>query len=62
MKSIFIYLIISIVFVFLIGFNSTFLDFKNLLYGQSFVALMSIIATLCALVLLWILYLVRKMR
>lgn len=62
MKSIYIYLIISVVFVFLIGFNSTFLDFNNLLQGQSFIALISIVATLCALILLWILYLVRKMK
>lgn len=57
MKRKIISITISIIFIALIGFNATFLNVENLFSGNSFIALMSIIATLCALVLLWILIL-----
>ena len=40
--------------VILIGFNGMMLDFNNLLEGESLVALIGIIGTLCAVVILLI--------
>lgn len=60
MKSVFIYWIITALFIGLILFNATFLDFGNLLENESFIALISILATLCALALLWLLFFAQK--
>lgn len=46
--------IILIFAVILIGFNGMMLDFNNLLEGDSLVALIGIIGTLCAVVILLI--------
>ncbi len=48
-------LILGILALLLIVFNVTKLDFDNLLQGDSMVALICIIAALCALILLLIL-------
>jgi hypothetical protein len=51
--KIFTYIIVALAVV-LIGFNVTMLDFKHLLEGDSLVALIGIIAVLCAVVVLLI--------
>ncbi|WP_300568593.1 hypothetical protein [Flavobacterium sp.] len=51
--KIFTYIIVVLAIV-LIGFNVTMLDFKHLLEGDSLVALIGIIAVLCAVVVLLI--------
>lgn len=51
--KIFTYIIVVLA-VILIGFNITMLDFKHLLEGDSLVALIGIIAILCAVVVLLI--------
>lgn len=48
-------LILSILAVLLIAFNATKLNFNALFEGESFTAVLTIIAGLCALVLLQIL-------
>ena len=50
----FSYILIGIAII-LIGYNSTFLDFKNLLNDDSGVALIGIITALCAIFLVLIL-------
>ena len=51
--KIFIYIIIALAAVF-IGINFTRLDFNNLLEGESLIALIGIIAIVCAVVILLI--------
>ena len=51
-KSLIIVLIILAIL--LIAYNSTLLDFDNLLSGDSTIALIGIVAALCAIVLLLI--------
>lgn len=48
---IFIYILIAIA-IGLIAFNFTLLDFNNLLEGNSLVALIGIVASLCAICIL----------
>lgn len=51
--KIFTYIIVFLAIV-LIGFNITMLDFKHMLEGDSLIALIGIIAILCAVVVLLI--------
>ncbi|WP_310557412.1 hypothetical protein [Flavobacterium sp.] len=51
--KIFSYLFFTLALL-LVVFNATMLDFDNLLEGQSLVAIIGIIATLCAVVILLI--------
>ena len=51
--KIFTYIIIALAVIF-IGINATMLDFKNLFEGDSLVALIGIMAILCAVVILLI--------
>ena len=51
--KIFTYIIIALAVVF-IGINASMLDFKNLFEGDSLVALIGIMAILCAVVILLI--------
>ena len=51
--KIFTYIIIALATVF-IGINFTRLDFNNLLEGESLIALIGIIAIICAVVILLI--------
>ncbi len=55
----FIYVIIVLAIA-LIGFNFTFLDFDSLFEGESMVALISVLAGLCVLVLMIILLISRS--
>lgn len=48
-------IILSIIALGLIAFNVTQLDFSNLLKGDSFVAVITIVLSLCAILLLQIL-------
>ncbi len=54
--------VLTIIAVLLIAFNATKLDFKNLFNGESFTAVLTILAALCAIVLLQILRLSRKIE
>ncbi len=47
-------IILIVLAVALIGYNTTLLNFKNLLEGDSAIALIGILASLCAIVLLLI--------
>jgi predicted permease len=51
--KIFTYIIITLALI-IIGFNVSQLNFKNILEGDSLIALISIIAVLCAVVILLI--------
>lgn len=55
-------LILSIIAVALIIFNSMQLNFNALLQGESLVALITIVAALCALLLLQILRISKKIE
>ncbi|OZV71041.1 hypothetical protein [Winogradskyella aurantia] len=55
-------LILNILAVILIIFNATKLDFNALLTGESFSAVLSIIAGLCAIILLQTLRLSKKIE
>lgn len=57
-----IILICSIVAIALVVFNITKLNFEALLQGESFTAVLTIIAGLCALILLQILRLSKKIE
>jgi uncharacterized integral membrane protein len=48
-------IILSLIALIIIGFNATKIDFNNPFYGESTVALITILAALCALILLQIL-------
>ncbi len=54
--------IFSIIAVLLIGYNVTLIDFKAPFNGQSTVALITILASLCALLLLQILRVSKKIE
>lgn len=51
--KIFTYIIFALAVVF-IGFNATMLDFDNLFEGKSLIAIIGILATMCAVVLILI--------
>ena len=57
--KIFIYILI-ILSIAVIIYNSTLLDFENLLFGDSAIALIGILAATCVIVLLSILLISRK--
>lgn len=48
-------IILSFIALIIIGFNATKIDFNNPFHGESTVALITILAALCALILLQIL-------
>jgi uncharacterized integral membrane protein len=54
--------ILSVIALALIVFNATKLDFNNLLEGESFTAVLTIVAALCAVLLLQILRLSKKIE
>ncbi|WP_115462733.1 hypothetical protein [Winogradskyella aurantiaca] len=54
--------VLTIIAVLLIAFNATKLDFNNLFDGESFTAVLTILAALCAIVLLQILRLSKKIE
>jgi hypothetical protein len=49
----FTYIVFALAIVF-IGINASMLDFSNLFEGQSLIAIIGILATMCAIVLLLI--------
>ncbi|MEM5566563.1 hypothetical protein WNY78_15680 [Psychroserpens sp. AS72] len=53
-------IIVTIIAAGLIIYNSTMLDFNNLFEGQSIVALITIFASLCAIILLQVLRLSKR--
>lgn len=53
-------IIVTIVALALIAYNATMLDFNNLFAGQSIVALITILASLCAIILLQVLRLSKR--
>lgn len=55
-------IILSVIAVALIAFNATKLDFDNLFSGESFTAVLTIISALCAILLLQILRLSKKIE
>ncbi len=55
-------LILSILAIGLVIFNSTKLNFEALLEGESFTAVITIIVSLCALILLQILRISKKIE
>lgn len=59
--KIFIYALIAIA-VALIAFNVTLLDFDNLLAGNSLVALIGIIASMCAVCILLIFWMAKTIE
>ncbi|PSG90036.1 hypothetical protein [Aurantibacter aestuarii] len=58
----YIILIFSIIAIALIAYNVTLLNFNNLFEGESTVALITILASLCALVLLQTLRISKKIE
>ena len=54
--------VLTVIAVALIAFNATKLDFNNLLDGDSFTAVLTIVAALCAILLLQILRLSKKIE
>lgn len=48
-------ILVTIVAIALIGYNATMLDFNDLFEGQSIVALITILASLCVIILLQVL-------
>lgn len=59
--KIFIYILIAVATLLCI-FNATKLDFSNLLEGDSLVALISIVASLCAILILLIFMTSKKIQ
>lgn len=59
--KIFIYILISIATLLCI-YNATKLDFSNLLEGDSLIALISIVASLCAILILLIFMTSKKIQ
>lgn len=55
-------LILSIIAIALIGFNATKLNFDALFAGESQIALITIVASLCVIVLLQILRISKKIE
>ncbi|WP_397363797.1 hypothetical protein [Olleya sp. R77988] len=54
--------IITILGIALIAYNATKLDFKGLFEGESIVALITILASVCAIILLQILRISKKIE
>lgn len=61
MNKVLFYILIAIAAA-LIGYNATQIDMNNPMEGQSGVALICIVAALCAIILLIILMLSKKIR
>lgn len=55
-------IILTVIAVALIAFNATKLNFDNLLNGESFTAVLTIISALCAILLLQILRISKKIE
>jgi uncharacterized integral membrane protein len=55
-------LILTIIAIVLIAFNATKLNFEALLSGESYTAVLTIIAALCAIILLQILRISKKIE
>lgn len=55
-------LFVTLVALGLIGYNTQMLDFNNLFEGQSIVALITILASLCAIALLQVLRLSKRVN
>lgn len=55
-------LILTVIALVLIGFNTTKLNFNAVLEGESFIAVITIIASLCAIILLQILRISKKIE
>lgn len=55
-------IILSIIAIILIGFNATKIDFNNLFSGESALALITILAALCAIILLQILRISKRIE
>lgn len=55
-------LILTIIAVALVAFNATKLNFEALLTGESYTAVLTIIAALCAIILLQILRISKKIE
>lgn len=55
-------IILTIIALVLIAFNATKLDFDRLLEGESFTAVLTIVSALCAIILLQILRLSKKIE
>ncbi|WP_224484223.1 hypothetical protein [Robertkochia aurantiaca] len=55
-------IILLLLAVALIGYNATLLDFDNLLQGDSMIALIGIVAALCAVLLLIIFNLSKRIQ
>jgi len=54
--------VLTTIAVLLIAFNATKLDFNNLFEGESFTAIITIVSALCAIILLQILRLSKKIE
>lgn len=57
-----LYIILVIVAIALIAYNITLIDFSNPLEGNSIVAIIGIMASLCAIVLILIFYTSKKIQ
>ncbi|MFH6768408.1 hypothetical protein V8G56_06655 [Gaetbulibacter aquiaggeris] len=55
-------IILSIIAIILIGFNSTKIDLNNPFSGESALALITILASLCAIILLQILRISKRIE
>jgi len=55
-------IVFTIIAIILIGFNSTKLNFGNIFQGESKVALITILASLCGIVLLQILRISKRIE
>ncbi|MGB5434986.1 MAG: hypothetical protein WBM98_03770 [Maribacter sp.] len=55
-------IILLLLAIALIGYNVTYIDFNNPFIGDSFIALIGILAALCAIVLLLIFLTSRKIQ
>ncbi|TMM58764.1 hypothetical protein FEE95_04855 [Maribacter algarum] len=57
-----LFIILIVIAVALIAYNVTLLNFQNLLEGDSIIALIGIVASLCAIVLLLIFITSKKIK
>ena len=55
-------ILLSIIALALIGYNTTELNFNNLFQGESFVAIITIVLSLCAILLLQILRISKRIE
>ena len=55
-------ILLSVIAVALIGYNTTELNFNNLFQGDSFVAIITIILSLCAILILQILRISKRIE